>query len=79
MEVLRVTHSSGAVLQWYEAERAMVLDIVTGEPQRLPGGHNSVGTLEQALELAAGRCSSRYVIVKLPCIVQAVVDQSHNV
>jgi hypothetical protein len=70
MEHKRSTDGSGNVFQWCDADRAMVLDAVTGERQRMEGG-TSIGTFEMAMKLVESRrgWEERLVVVKLQAVV----------
>lgn len=70
MEHQRTQDVSGAVWQWVDTVNAMVLDAVTGEPQRFGKNLQSVGTLQEAAEYVSKRpgWEDRMVIVKLETI-----------
>tara|TARA_B100001964_G_C14236682_1_gene602813 strand:+ start:1133 stop:1384 length:252 start_codon:yes stop_codon:yes gene_type:complete len=65
---------SGNTYQWHDAERYIIMDIVTGELQRFGRHHNSIGTYEEAKEylfpetLNEGM-PSRNAMIKMDCIV----------
>ena len=57
--------------QFCDTELVMILDTVTGEPQRFGPGHNSIDSLQEALKFIANHkkgWESRTVIVRLQCI-----------
>lgn len=67
---------SGDTYQWVDADRCMVLDAVTGQPERFGDACNSIGSFDEALDYVGNRpgWESRMVIVKLPCICGFIVD-----
>lgn len=69
-EYQRTTNARGDIFQWTSAEACMVLDAVTGEPQRFGKHQNSVGYIEEALEYVKHRpgWEDRMVIVRLSAI-----------
>lgn len=81
MEHQRTKDHMGNIYQWYDAERVMVLDVVTGKPERFAAVNNSIGTLEEALEYVNNYkgWESRFVIVRLQCIVAGkIVEGKEN-
>lgn len=76
MEYKRTVDGAGNVYQWYDADRAMVLDQVTGTPERFSECANSVGTIDEAISYVKRRIGweSRLVIVRLQCVVAADVE-----
>lgn len=66
-----INSNNGAVHQWVDAERCMVLDLVTGEPQRFGAGHNIIGTFEEAIAYANEKhgWEGRTVVIKMSCVV----------
>lgn len=75
MEYARSTDYVERTWQWCDSQKAMVLDLVTGEPQRFGKGMNSIGTLEDAVEYASSRTGweNRMVVVKLDCVAAFMV------
>lgn len=68
----------GTIRHWVDADLCVVLDEVTGEPQRFGSKGGSIGTLEEALahcKAAARGYNDRYVIVRLSCIKAVVCGQ----
>ena len=63
----------GKLYQLHDAELCMVLDTVTGQPERAFPSNSSIGTLEQALSFLKSYPSDRRVIVRLSCIQASVV------
>lgn len=76
MEYQRTKDGAGNIWQWYDAERVMVLDIVTGEPERFTNFLNSIGSMEDALAYVRKRVGweDRLAIVRLQCVVAEEVD-----
>lgn len=64
-----------AELHCYETQMVMVLDSVTGEPQRMRG--KSIARMKDAMQLIAARpgWEERLVIVKLDCVVAKRAEQ----
>ena len=60
--------------QFCDVNLCMIIDTITGEPQKF-GGRNIVGTLEEAIKLlkehdekVPWNCIDRLIIVKVDCI-----------
>lgn len=66
-----VNEYSKEVHQWVDAERCMVIDSVTGKPERFGTFHNSIGTFDDALEYVSKRSGweERMIIIKMNCVV----------
>ena len=75
MEYQRTQDGAGTLWQWYDAERVMVLDVVTGKPERFANGNESIGTMEDALSYVKARIGweQRLVIVRLQCVAAGKV------
>lgn len=80
MEYQRTQNNVGETIQWVDSVNAMVLDSVTGEPQRFGQSLNSIGTLQEAAEYVTTRpgWEDRMVIVKLETIRGFKVGTAHN-
>ena len=76
-EYQRTVDGAGTIYQWVDSEICMVIDMVTGEPQRVLG--NATCTFEQALQHTKNMLGweGSLAIVKLPCI-RAFKVQSHE-
>lgn len=75
MEYKRTKDATGRIYQWVDAEMVMIIDIVTGEPQRFSG--NATGHIDAALayvEMMPG-WETRLAIVRIPCIRAFVCGQ----
>lgn len=71
---MRVGDGLGRVVQWCDAERCMVVDAITGEPERVDG--RAICRLEDALAYVERRIwSDGLVILRLSAIVPAVIEQ----
>lgn len=70
MEYQRTQDGAGNLWQWYDAERVIVIDTVTGKPERFAEGCNGIGTMEEALAYVKSRIGwePRLVIVRLQCV-----------
>lgn len=70
MEHFRSENYAGDIYQWCDAELVMILDSVTGKPERFGDSMNSIGTLGEAKKFASERkgWEERMVIVRLCCI-----------
>lgn len=77
MEYQRTTDGAGTVYQWVDSTLHVVMDLVTGELQRLEGGI-SMGTQAQCLDLVRQRIGweTRFIILKLDCIRAFKVERS---
>lgn len=78
MEYQRTQNGIGETFQWVDSVSAMVLDAVTGEPQRFGPAHHSIGTIRDAAEYVGRRpgWEGRLVIVKLETIRGFKLDRS---
>lgn len=79
-EYARSRDGAGTLYQWVDAERVMILDAVTGEPQRFGPRHDSIGLLKDALEHVTSRIGweGRLVIVRLQAICGFKIDTKVN-
>jgi hypothetical protein len=69
-EYARATDGAGNVYQFVDAEICMILDTVTGEPQRFGKHHNATASFEEALEFVKRNIGweTRWAIVRLPAV-----------
>ena len=65
-------YRQNATHQFCDTDLCMVVDTVTGEANRFGEGHNSIGTLSDALDYLEQHAGSgwddRTVIVKMQCV-----------
>lgn len=75
MEYKRTKDGAGTIYHWVDSEMVMVIDTVTGEPQRIAG--NFTGHIDDALKYVEMRpgWETRLAIVRIPCIRAFVCGQ----
>lgn len=69
-EYARATDGAGNVYQFVDSEICMVLDRVTGEPQRFGESRLAIGTFEEALKFVTSRkgWEDRWALVRVPAV-----------
>jgi hypothetical protein len=70
MEYARTKNHIGETYQWADSQTYMVLDMITGKPERFGSTKNSCGGLQDAIDYVSSikGCEDRLIIVPMPCI-----------